>query len=82
MTRVQRRDIGFGKDRFLCKLVTQPLLNRRAVAVEHPKCQTQRPHIFAPQRVFVTKAKRLHRLDGQRRYIELHQLPFAQRVIG
>jgi hypothetical protein len=65
MAGVQRRDIRLGKLRRLGELGLQPLLDRRAVAVEHPEREAQRPHVLAAQRLLVAEAERLHRIQRQ-----------------
>src|SRR3546814_10463055 len=81
MARVQRGDIGVGDGRVLCELRLQPVDQRLAVAVEHPKRQAQRPHVLAAQRFLVAKAEGLHRVQRKLADVERDELPFGEAAV-
>src|SRR3546814_3465670 len=80
MARVQRGDIGVGDGRVLCELRLQPVDQRLAVAVEHPKRQAQRPHVLAAQRFLVAKAEGLHRVQRKRSEEHTSELQSLMRI--
>ena len=65
----------------LANLVLSHCDDRRAVAVEHPERQPQRPHILAAQRLLVAEAEGLHRIEGELRDVEPDHLPFGELVV-
>jgi hypothetical protein len=65
MARIERGDVGLGQLRVLGELGLQPRDDRRAVAVEHPQREAQRPHVLAAQRFLVAEAEGLHRFQRQ-----------------
>ena len=81
MTRIQRRDIGVSQHLIFGKFGIEPINNRLTVAVEHPQRKAERPHILAAQRVLITHAERLDRLQRQRANIERQNLPFGEAAI-
>ena len=81
MTGIERGDVRFGELGRLGEFRFQPIHDRRAVAVEHPERQPQRPHILAAQRFLVAEAERLHGVERQLRDVEMDELPFGEAAV-
>ena len=78
---IKRGNVGLSQGRVLPEFVVEPVDQRRAVAVEHPQRQAQRPHVLAAQRVFVAEPERFDRLNRQRTDIEGQYLPLGEAAI-
>ena len=81
MARVERGNVRIRQNRVLGELILQPVDDRLAVTVKHPKRQAQRPHVLAAQRLFIAKPERLYGIQRQLRDVELNELPLTEAVI-
>ena len=81
MASIQRSNIGISNIGLVLELALQPLFNRFARTVKHPQRQAQRPHVLGTQRILVTQAKGLHRLNRHGADIKGQHLPFIQAAI-
>ena len=79
---VQRGNVRLGEHRSFGELGLEPVDDRRAIPIEHPECEPQRPHVLAAQRLLVAKPERLHRIQRQLRDVEAQQLPLGEAAIG
>ena len=62
-------------------LIETPPRDRLAIAIEHPQCKPERPHVLAAKRLLVAKAKWLHCIKRQLRDIEVHNLPSGEAAV-